>query len=192
MNSKDKYLLKEIPETINTKRVTIRRYQRGDGEAIFCFAERNDNRKHLAGTADDIANLKSVEEAEVNALKHRAEWAIRDRFVAGVWIEEKFVGEIWIEPVNWDVPCFEIGWFIDKGLEAEGFAYEAADACVKFVFNELNAHKIIAKTSDTNERSSKLAVRLGFSEEGHLRDSEIKDGDRRGTLLYGYIRRDSK
>ena len=56
----------------------------------------------------------------------------------------------------------------------------------------MNAHKIIAKTSDTNERSSKLAVRLGFSEEGHLRDSEIKEGDRSGTLLYGYIRRDSK
>ncbi len=188
MNPKDQYLLKEIPETIETKRVMIRRYQRGDGKAIYDLAGRNGNREHLAGTADDMSNLKSIEEAEVNALRHRAEWATRDRFVAGIWYEEQFIGEIWIEPVNWEVPCFEIGWFIDKGLEGEGFAYEAAYACIKYIFNELKAHKVIAKTSDTNVRSSKLALRLGFTEEGHLRDSEYKKGKRSGTLLYGLIR----
>ena len=188
MNPKDQYLLKEIPETIKTKRITIRRYQRGDGEAVYSFVERNGNRAHLTGTADDIANLKSREEAELNALKHRAEWATRDRFVAGIWREEKFVGEIWIEPVNWQVPSFEIGWFIDKGLEGEGYAYEAAEACISFIFNELQANKIIAKTSDTNVRSSKLANRLGFTEEGHLRDSEFNNGKRSETLLYAIFR----
>ena len=188
MNPKDQYLLKEIPETIESKRITIRRYQNGDGEAIYDLAERNGNCKHLAGTADDVAGLKSVEEAETKALKHRAEWVNRDRFVAGIWLQDQFVGEIWIEPVNWEVPSFEIGWFIDKGLEGKGFAYEAADACIKFIFNELKAHKIIAKTSDTNLRSSKLAERLGFDLEGHLLESEIKDGIRSGTLLYGFIR----
>jgi len=47
--------------------------------------------------------------------------------------------EIWIEPVDWDVPCFEIGWFIDKGLEGRGYAYEAALAGLGFIFDELEA-----------------------------------------------------
>jgi RimJ/RimL family protein N-acetyltransferase len=188
MNPKDQYLLKDIPEQIQTEHTTIRRYQKGDGTAIYKLAQRNNNRQHLKGTADDITGLKSVEEAEVKARKHRAEWTKRDRFVAGVWDEDKYIGEIWIEPAGWDIPCFEIGWFIDKGREGEGLAYEAANACLEFIFNELEAHKVIAKTSDTNTRSMKLAERLGFKEEGHLRENEIKDGKRSGTLLYGLLR----
>ncbi len=188
MNPKDLYLLMDIPEAIQTERTTIRRYKRGDGKAIYDFAERNGNREHLAGTADDISELKSVDEAEVKALKHSAEWVKRDRFVAGVWSDNLFIGEIWIEPMKWEIPSFEIGWFIDKGHEGESLAFEAADACIGFIFNELKAHKVVAKTSDTNQRSAKLADRLGFIREGHERESEIKDGIRYGTLLYGLLK----
>ena len=190
MNPKDFYLILDIPETIKTEHISIRRYQNGDGASIYALAERNGNREHLAGRADDISNLKTVEEAEVKARRHRAEWAKRDRFVAGIWGKEKYLGEIWIEPVNWEVPSFEIGWFIDKGHEGEGLAYEAAQAAIDFIFNELNAHKIIAQTDDTNTRSYKLAERLGFTKEGHTRESEIKDGKRYGRLLFGLLKGD--
>ena len=192
MNPKDQYLLKDIPEIIQTERTSIRRYQKGDGKAIYELAERNNNREHLRGTADDIAGLKSVEEAEAKARKHRGEWAKRERFVAGIWEGDKYIGEIWIEPDNWDVPCFEIGWFIDKVLEGEGLAFEAAYACIQFIFYELEAHKVIAKTSDTNTRSYQLAERLGFVKEGHLREAETKDGKHHGTLLYGLLRGEKK
>ena len=82
----------------------------------------------------------------------------------------------------------EIGWFVDKGNEGKGLAYEAAEACIGFIFNELDAHRIFAKTSDNNTRSYRLAERLGFTKEGHLRENEIKDNVRNGTLLYGLLR----
>ncbi len=188
MNPKDQYLIKDIPETIQTKHTTVRRYKRGDGAAIYALAERNNNRDHLKGIADDIAELKSVDEAEVKARKHRAEWAKRDRFVAGVWERDLYIGEIWIEPENWEVPCFELGWFIGKGYEGKGLVHEAAEACIGFIFDELDAYKVFVKTSDTNTRSYKLAERLGFTKEGHLRENEIKGGKRNGTLLYGLLR----
>lgn len=188
MNPKDVYLIRDIPETIETGPISIRRYQNGDGASIYALAERKGNREHLTGIADDISNLKSVEEAEIKARRHRAEWAKRDRFVAGIWDKDMYLGEIWIEPANWLVPCFEIGWFIDKGHEGEGLAYMAATAAIDFIFNELNAHRIIAQTDDINTRSYKLAERLGFTREGYMRESEIKDGKRYGKLLYGLLR----
>ncbi|MCW4011736.1 MAG: hypothetical protein NWF07_01960, partial [Candidatus Bathyarchaeota archaeon] len=96
MTTKDQYLLKDIPEAIQTEHTIIRRYQKGDGPAIYELAQRNNNREHLKGTAEDIAGLKSVEEAEVKARKHRAEWTKRERFVAGVWDGDRYIGEIWI------------------------------------------------------------------------------------------------
>ncbi len=192
MKPKDSLILKDIPETITTEHCTIRRYRQGDGVAIFALAERNGNRDHLTGIADDMAGLKTVDEAEVLARKHRGEWAKRERFVAGVWdnTDDSFIGEIWIEPKNWEVPSFETGWFIDKGHEGKGFAFELARAGIDFIFNELDAHKVIAATDDTNTRSFKLAERLGFVKEGHTRESEIKDGKRFGRLIYGMLRED--
>jgi RimJ/RimL family protein N-acetyltransferase len=190
MTPKETYLLMDIPDQVDSKRVVIRRYQNGDGDTIFALAERNGNRDHLAGTADDFAKLKTVDDAEVLARRHRGEWAKRERFVAGIWdkSDDSFIGELWIEPKNWEVPLFEIGWFIDKGLEGKGLAYEAARAGIGFIFNELDAHRVIAATNDINTRSFKLAERLGFIKEGHTRESEIKDGNRFGRLLYGMLR----
>lgn len=82
--------------------------------------------------------------------------------------------EIWTEPVDWDVSCFEIGWFIDKGLEGRGYAYEASLAGMGFIFDELEAR---ATMDDTNVRSYLLAERLGF-----VRAQRV------GELLYGILR----
>lgn len=62
MNSRETYLLMDIPDQVDSKRVTIRRYLHGDCKAIFALAERNGNREHLTGTADDFAGLKTVDD----------------------------------------------------------------------------------------------------------------------------------
>jgi RimJ/RimL family protein N-acetyltransferase len=188
MDLKTKLLLKDIPNEFTCNRAIIRRYMKGDGNALFALAERNSNREHLAGTADEMTNMKTLEEGEVKARKHRAEWGKRDRFVAGIWVKDKIIGELWIEPSDWNVPSFEIGWFIDKGYQGQGYAFEAAKAGLGFIFRELEAHRVIAQTDDTNTRSYKLAERLGFTKEGHLRESQIKDGRYVGRLIYGLLR----
>ncbi len=189
MKPKDVALLMDIPKLVESERVILRCYKHGDGNAIHALAERNDNRKHLAGIADDIAGLKSVDEAEVKARTHIGHWVKREHFVCGVWLKDgTYIGEIWIQAKDWSVPLFEIGWFIDKGLEGQGYAYESARLGLEFIFNNLGAHKVIAETDDTNTRSNKLAERLGFTKEGHARESQIKDGKRFGRLSYGMLR----
>jgi len=108
----------------------------------------------------------------------------------GIWLksEDKYVGEIWIEPKKWEVPSFEIGWFLDKGYQRRGIATEAVRRSLKFLFNDLNAHKVIVITRDTNPRSCMLAERLGFRREGHLRESGIDSGKRYGLFYYGMLR----
>ena len=190
MNNKEILILSNIPESIETDKLIIRRYLEGDGAAIYALTERNDNRNHLKGIADDIANLKSIQEAELKARKHRGEWVNRDRFVAGIWLKKDglYVGELWIEPVNWDVSSFEIGWFIDKGCEGRGMAYEAAVNALVYLFDILGAHKVIASMDDTNSRSYNLAERLGFKKEGHFIESEIRDHVRFGKYYFGLLK----
>jgi RimJ/RimL family protein N-acetyltransferase len=95
---------------------------------------------------------------------------------------------MWIEPKDWEVPLFELGYFLDTGFQGKGYATEAARATVRWIFEELDAHKVIIETHDTNEPSWKLAQRLGFVREGHFRECEVQDDEYVGLYYYGMLR----
>lgn len=178
------------PSTLETDRLVIRKYEKGDGKALFDLFERNDNRELLKEHVDEAAGIKTVKDAEADLDKHIEEWDSRERFVMGFWLKESgiYIGQIWIEPRSWDVPSFELGYYLDTGCQGQGLATEAAARSVEFIFRELKAHKAIIITHDTNERSWKVAERLGFKREGHHRESGIKEGKRYGLYHYGLLR----
>lgn len=182
-------LLMKIPTRLETERLVVRKYKKGDGQDLFALVERNNNCQFLWANVEEVASLKTKTEAEIMVRKHEAEWVGRLRFVMGVWLkdENKYVGQIWIEPDKWDVPSFEIGWFVDGGYEGMGIAAESARRCLEFLFDNLKAHRVSAIMRDTSPRSWKLAERLGFRREGHLRECRVENGVRYGLVRYGML-----
>jgi len=182
-------LLLELPEILETDTLVIRKYGRGDGEQYNDLFERNNNRELLKEHVDEATEITTTEEAEIRVREHAAEWDARKRFVMGVWLkkEELYIGQIWIEPKNWDVPSFELGYFLDDGYQGHGIAFAAAKRSLRFLFDELHAHKVMILTRDTNEKSWKLAERLGFVREGHLRECGVGSGKRWGQYHYGML-----
>ncbi len=183
-------LLLDLPAQLDTDRLVVRKYAKGDGRGLHLLLERHANREFLRENVSEVASITTEEEAEIKVRKHQAEWMARHRFVLGIWLrdENEYVGEIWIEPKNWEVPSFEIGWFLDRGHQGQGIATEAAQRSLEFLFNDLGAHKVSAISRDTNPKSSKLAERLGFHKEGYLRECGIEDGKRYGLFHYGMLR----
>ena len=183
-------LLLDIPEEFETERLSIRRYAKGDGEKVLELFDRNNNRELLKEHVDEASDIKSQDDAEIDSRKHAAEWESRERFVMGIWLKktEEYVGQLWIEPKKWKVPSFELGYFLDTGLHGEGFASEAAQGSLDFIFTHLNAHRVTIITHDDNEKSWKLAERLGFKREGHIRECGIQDNKRYGVYYYGMLR----
>ncbi|MHA2428466.1 MAG: GNAT family N-acetyltransferase [Candidatus Hermodarchaeia archaeon] len=179
-----------LPEKLESQRLLIRRYSEGDGKALFALLERNNNREFLFPNVEEVATIKTVEDAEIKTQRHKLEWETRKRFVLGIWEKTTniYIGEIWIEPNQWKVPSFEIGWFLDKGYLGKGLATEAARRSIEFIFQDLRAHKVIVIARDTNLQSIKLAERLGFKKEGHFREARIEHGTRYGLVYYGMLK----
>jgi RimJ/RimL family protein N-acetyltransferase len=188
----DKMLL-ALPSRLETTRLTIRKYEKGDGKDLYQLLEKNNNREYLIEHIDEATNVKTEEDAEIRIQELSTNWIERTRFVMGIWLKSfgKYIGQIWIEPNKWEVPSFELGWFLERSQQGQGIATEASKAAIQFLFNHLKAHKIIVITRDDNEKSSKLAERLGFIKEGHLREHSIKkNGSRVGLLYYGMLKND--
>ncbi len=183
-------LLLDFPSHLETDRLVIRKYERGDGQEIFKLFERNNNRKLLKEHVSEAEKITSIEVAEINARIHSAEWETRERLVMGMLLKssKEFIGEIWIEPKKWEVPSFELGYYIEPVHQGKGLATEASKRSTQFLFEDLQAHKVIILTRDTNERSWKLAERIGFVREAHLRECSIENGKRWGLYHYGMLR----
>ena len=183
-------MLLEIPSRLETPRLIIRKYKKNDGEPCYNLLERNDNRGFLVDHVTEASTIKNKQEAEIRIRELNAYWVARKRFVLGIWLKSslEYIGQIWIEPKNWEVPSFELGWYLDHAYQGKGIAFEAAMRATKFIFEGLKAHKIIVLTRDDNIKSKKLAERCGYIREGHLRDHNINEGNRFGLLCYGMLK----
>lgn len=186
-------MLLELPSRLETSRLIIRKYENGDGKELYQLLENNNNQEYLIEHIDEATNVKTEKDAEDRIQELSIDWIERTRFVMGIWLKSsgKYIGQIWIEPNKWEVPSFELGWFLERSQQGQGIATEASKVAIQFLFNRLKAYKIIVITRDDNEKSSRLAERLGFIKEGHLREHSIKkNGSRVGLLYYGMLKND--
>jgi [ribosomal protein S5]-alanine N-acetyltransferase len=78
--------------------------------------------------------------------------------------------------------CY-LGYKISKHAEGRGLMHEALTAAVKYAFETVRLHRIMANYVPTNERSGRLLRRLGFTVEGYARDYLLVGGAWRDHVL---------
>jgi RimJ/RimL family protein N-acetyltransferase len=61
------------------------------------------------------------------------------------------------------LPCVEIGWRLSREHWGNGYASEAASACLRFGFEKLTLKQIVAFTVPLNKRSIGVMERIGMS-----------------------------
>ena len=104
----------------------------------------------------------------------------------GLWaVEEKaskrMVGRIgFLNPEGW--PGFEIGWTLARQSWGKGYAIEGAKAALNYAFTVLDRAHVISLIHPDNERSKRVAERLGEKPEGTARINDID------VLVYGVDR----
>ncbi|USZ67951.1 GNAT family N-acetyltransferase [Halorussus salilacus] len=82
----------------------------------------------------------------------------------------------------------EVAYWLLPEARGEGYATEAASLLVEYAFETRGLRRAYARVVDFNEGSRTLLDRLGFSEEGRLRDHVFLDGAYRDVLFYGLLR----
>lgn len=188
------YMLLDVPSKLETERLILKPYKRGDGQWLHAIFK--DNICHLRAAIEGVKSglgldLTDPTEAEIFVRQLGADWAARKRFIFGIWEKatDRYVGDVWIESQNWDVPLHEIGYFVVKEHLRKGVATEATKAALRFVFQHLKSNKASLTCDDDNEPAYRVADRCGFIREGCLR-GEVKraNGILVGKLCYGMLR----
>jgi [ribosomal protein S5]-alanine N-acetyltransferase len=78
--------------------------------------------------------------------------------------------------------CY-LGYGLAGDAAGKGLMTEALTAAIRFAFDDIRLHRIMANYVPTNERSGRLLRRLGFTVEGYARDYLFIDGAWRDHVL---------
>lgn len=100
----------------------------------------------------------------------------------------KHVGNISLQNIDMINRSAEFAIIIgEKEAWGKGFGKEAGEMIINHGFKSLNLHRIYCGTSVDNMPMQKLAGKLGFIEEGRLKDALYKDGAYKDIVRYGII-----
>jgi RimJ/RimL family protein N-acetyltransferase len=80
----------------------------------------------------------------------------------------------------------------EKDYWSKGYGTEAARLIINYGFQQLNLHRISSGAFAFNERSIKLHKKVGFREEGRLREAFFKNGQYHDLVLFGILREEWK
>jgi RimJ/RimL family protein N-acetyltransferase len=93
---------------------------------------------------------------------------------------------------SWSASCrrAEIGYGLAAGAWGQGFMHEALQTLLDFGFGVMNLNRIEADIDPRNGASARSLARLGFRQEGHLRERWIVADEVSDSALYGLLRAD--
>lgn len=103
--------------------------------------------------------------------------------------DDLMMGSVGLHDIVWEVPRFEVGYWLRSSATNSGYMTEAAGGLIAMVFERLGAERVEIRCDARNLRSAGVAERLGFQLEGTLRHNMVAtDGTLRDSRVYGMIR----
>jgi aminoglycoside 6'-N-acetyltransferase len=71
----------------------------------------------------------------------------------------------------------EVGWVTHQDFQRQGFAYEASIAMLKFGFEQMGLHRIVAEMDTRVPASAAVALKLGMRKEAEQKEVEFFKGE---------------
>ncbi|MFO7322199.1 MAG: GNAT family N-acetyltransferase [Chloroflexota bacterium] len=182
-------LLLDFPDQFETKRLVIRAPRPGDGPAINEAIR--ESHEALHEWMPWARTLPSVEESEAFVRQAAAKFALREDLPMLLFRKEDglFAGASGMHSIDWNVPRFEIGYWLRSSLLGQGYMTEAVEGITRFAFDLLHAERIEIRMDARNRRSAAVAERAGYVLEARLKHQmRGLDGSLRDTLVYVKLR----
>ncbi|GAB3791176.1 GNAT family N-acetyltransferase [Virgibacillus kimchii] len=186
-----KAILKDFPNEFYTERLWIRLPLPGDGEAVHEAkqASRNELKQWLAFAQHD----ESLEDTEANVREAHAAFLKRTDLRLHIFHRETktFIGCTGLHAIDWEVPKFEIGYWIDSRQTGKGYITEAVEGLTNFAFQTLHASRLEIRCDAKNKKSRAIPERLQYTLEGTLQNDSIQIGgnELRDTCVYAKIKK---
>ncbi|MEO7021293.1 MAG: GNAT family protein [Ktedonobacteraceae bacterium] len=150
--------------------VELRILEEWDVEELYQLT--HSNRAYLRQWLPWVEYETSVESSRSFVLRSLQRYVENDGFNLGIFSQGRLAGIIGYHTVNWPNRHVEIGYWLGAAFEGRGLMTKACRALIAFAFEKLTLNRVAILCATGNARSRAIPERLGFTQEGVLRDGE--------------------
>jgi RimJ/RimL family protein N-acetyltransferase len=166
------------------------------GKNVRLRAYREDDLKNVMAWVNDPAVTRYLHEMRPRSVVEEREWLERTMrnddpgsfSLAIDSAEGEYLGGIGLMHIDRRNRSAEVGIVIARPDDwGQGLGTEAMMLILRHAFEEMNLHRVQLRVYDFNERGMKSYAKIGFVEEGRLREALIRHGKRHDVLIMGIL-----
>jgi ribosomal-protein-alanine N-acetyltransferase len=169
--------------TLETDRLLLRQLAATDARDAFLFLSDEENIRYY-----DPAPMTQLEQAGMSIERHRRRFAQQEALRWGITLkgENRVIGN---GGYAWDAEnhLAVLSYILAKPYWDQGIMTEALTAMIQFGFDHIGLHRLEAQVASPNLASARLLEKLGFQEEGRLRDRQYVNNQFVDERLFALI-----
>lgn len=157
---------------LETDRLILRKFKSDDWKDLYEYL-----------SLEDVVKYEPYEVFTEEACKEEAVCRSQNDSFWAVCLKEnnKLIGNLYFQQEDpKEFLTWEMGYVFNSNYSGKGYATEACKRVMKYAFEELGTHRIIANCNPENSASWKLLERLTMRREGHFKQpaffSKTQDG----------------
>lgn len=161
---------------METERLILRRFHEDDWKDLYAYLSKRSVVKY---EPYDVFTEEACRQEALNRTKQEAFWAVCLKDT------KKLIGNIYFQKQEpEEFMTWEIGYVFNPAYYGEGYATESSREILRYGFEKLLAHRIVAMCNPRNKASWKLLERLGMRREGRMRSNIFFKQDAQGKPLW--------
>jgi RimJ/RimL family protein N-acetyltransferase len=169
---------------LETKRLIVRRFREADVAVLAAY--RSDPEVARFQSWDAPFPLLRAETAVAGFIAADPDQAGWFQYAVERTEDRALIGDVAVH-LHENLMQAEIGFTLATAYQRMGFATEAVSAVLDRLFGVQGLHKVAGECDARNMASAALLERLGFTQEGRLRQQTYIKGEWTDDLIYGLL-----
>lgn len=129
----------------------------------------------------------SLEDTRQYIRQNLQQFAEGQGFAVLVVFQGRIAGQIGYNKIDWPDHKTEIGYWLGAAFQGKGLITKACRALIDHAFTELELNRIEIQCAVDNRQSRRIPERLGFKQEGLLRQAEWVHDHFNDLVMYGLL-----
>ncbi len=170
--------------------ILLRSYELDDAAALFKAVDAS--RPHLRKWLSWVDSTTKPEHSVQFLQQYISHQNKQEALALGIFHKRKIIGGIGMHDWDHTLKKAQIGYWISKEYEGKGIISACLLRFVDFLFQKVGLNKIEIQFIPQNERSAKVADRLGCKVEGVIRDGALVNGKFEDLVITGLLKKEWK
>jgi ribosomal-protein-serine acetyltransferase len=159
----------------------LRLLEERHAELLLALIERNRERH------PEIPQLHTLADARDYIRRDLDLFADGKGLGVGIWFRGSLAGSVRYHEIDWQNRSTELGYWLGAEFESRGLITKACGVLLEHAFTELGLNRVVISCAAENARSRAVADRLGFTQEGIRRQSELVAGRFVDQVVYALL-----